>query len=78
MDHMTELAQRIVPVMEEYGLVGFALVGYHEDGDGRVRRVCIINAGGNPAIEDGLRPVIGFAQMWGATPPPPPKREEVP
>lgn len=70
-DYMTELASRIVPIMSEYGLTGFALVGYHEDGDGKVRRVCIINDGGNPAVQDGLRPVIQFAHLWGATPPPP-------
>lgn len=70
--HMTELAQRVVPVMQEYGLSAFVLVGYHEDADGKIQRVCIANTARNPAFEDGLRPIIHFAHVWGAIPPAPP------
>lgn len=54
--------------MQDFGLSGFLIVGYLEDGDGRLRRVCIANAAKNPAFEDGLRPMIHAAHIWGAQP----------
>lgn len=66
---MTELAHRVVPVMQEYGLSAFVLIGYRENNDGKLNRVCIVNTGNNPAYEDGLRPLIAFAHAWGAIPP---------
>ena len=75
-DQMTELAQRVVPVMQEYGLSAFVLIGYRELGDGQITRVCIANTAQNPAFEDGLRPAIHFAHMWaGKVPLPPPTPE---
>lgn len=67
-DQMTALAERIVPIMQDFGLSAFVLVGYLSDADGNLQRVCIANAAKNPAFEDGLRPVINFAHMWGAQP----------
>jgi hypothetical protein len=54
--------------MQEMGLSGFVLVGYLEDGEGRLQRVCIANTAKNPAMEDGLRPLIHAAHVWGAMP----------
>ena len=68
-DQMNALAQRIVPVMQDYGLSGFVLIGYLSDAEGNLRRVCIVNDGKNPAIQDGLRPLIQMAHVWGAAPP---------
>lgn len=65
---MTALAERIVPIMQDFGLSAFVIVGYLEDGQGNLRRVCIANAAGNPAFEDGLRPLIHAAHIWGAQP----------
>ena len=69
-DQMTALAERILPVMADYGLTGFVLIGYLEDGEGKRQRVCICNTGQDPAIEDGLRPLINMAGIWGASPMP--------
>ena len=63
-----ELGRRIVPVMQEYGMTAFVIAGYMEDGEGTVKRFCIAQTGGNPAYEDGLRPLVNFSAMWGATP----------
>lgn len=65
---MEGLAQRIVPIMQDFGLSGFVLVGYLSDADGNLKRVCIANTMKNPAFEDGLRPLIQFAHIWGVTP----------
>lgn len=65
---MAALAERIVPIMQDFGLSAFCIVGYLEDADGNLRRVCIANTAKNPAFEDGLRPVIHFAHAWGAVP----------
>lgn len=65
---MDALAQRVLPILQEYGLSAFVLIGYLEDAENRLQRVCIANTGKNPAFEDGLRPAIQFAHMWGATP----------
>lgn len=75
---MTALAERIVPIMQDFGLSAFVIVGYREDGEGKLQRVCIANTGQNPAFEDGLRPVLHFAHMWGATLPPPPHQAAPP
>ena len=45
------------------------LVGYLEDGEGKLQRVCIANTQKNPVFEDALRPIISFAHLWGAQPP---------
>lgn len=63
---MAELGKRIVPIMQEYGLVAFVIAGYVEDGDGKVKRFCVAQTGGNPAFEDGLRPLINFSLIWAA------------
>lgn len=68
---MQALAERVLPLFAEYGVTSFVLVGYQEDGEGTVRRVCIANTAKNPAYEDGLRPVIHFAHMWNAVAVPP-------
>jgi hypothetical protein len=68
-DQMTALAERVVPIMQDYGLSGFVLIGYLSDADGGLKRVCIVNTARNPAIEDGLRPLIHAAHVWGAVPP---------
>lgn len=82
-DQLEPLARRILPVMQEFGLSAFVLVGYLEDGQGKLQRVVIANTQRNPAFEDGLRPVMHFAQIWGASsasfapnPDSPPKGEE--
>lgn len=67
-DQMTELAKRVVPIMQEFGLSAFVLAGYKDDGQGNVRRVVIANTAGNPAYQDGLRPMARFAFLWGADP----------
>lgn len=67
-DTMKALGERIIPVMQEHGLSAFVIVGYAEDGEGNLRRVCIANTGPNPAFQDGLRPVIAFAHAWGSDP----------
>jgi len=65
---MQELAKRIIPVMQEYGLSAFVIAGYFEDGEGGIKRGLIVNTQRNPAFEDGLRPIIQIAAIWGATP----------
>ncbi len=65
---LSALAERIVPIMQDWGLSAFVIVGYLEDADGKLQRVCIANTAKNPAFEDGLRPVIHFAHAWGASP----------
>ena len=67
-DHLTALAERVIPLFNEYGVTGFVLIGYHDNGEGARNRICIVQTGRDPAIEDGLRPIINFAQMWGAPP----------
>ncbi len=66
------LAERVVPLLNEYGVTAFAMVGYLESAEGKKQRICLCNTGGDPMAEDGLRPVIQFAHMWGATSQPPP------
>ena len=68
-DSMTALAERIVPIMQDFGLSAFVMIGYLEDADGTLCRVCIANTAKNAAFEDGLRPLIHFAHVWGAQPP---------
>lgn len=65
---MTALAERIVPIMQDFGLSAFIIIGYLENGEGRLQRVCIANTAKNPAFEDGLRPLIHHAHIWGAQP----------
>lgn len=62
---MTALAERVLPLFEEFGVTGFVVIGYVEDGDGKLRRICIVQTRQNPIMEDALRPVIHFAHMWG-------------
>lgn len=62
------LAERIVPIMQDFGLSAFVIVGYISDPDGNLKRVCIANTMRNPAFEDGLRPMIACAHAWGAQP----------
>jgi hypothetical protein len=69
---MRAMGERVVPIMQEFGLTAFVVVGYVETDEG-LKRVCIANDGGNPAYQDGLRPVIHFSHLWaGSSPPPPP------
>lgn len=70
-EQMTALAERIVPIMQDYGLSAFVIVGYLSDAEGNLQRVCIAQTGHNPAIEDGLRPMIAAAHIWGGVPPQP-------
>ncbi len=70
-EQMTALAERIVPIMQDYGLSAFVIVGYLEDAQGNLQRVCIAQTGNNPAMEDGLRPMILAAHVWGGVPPMP-------
>lgn len=69
---MEALKASIVPRMQELGLSAFVIIGYLETENG-LDRVCIANTAKNPAFEDGLRPAIHFAHMWGASPLPPEK-----
>lgn len=62
------LAERIVPIMQDFCLSAFVIVGYMETEDGKIERVCIANTARNPAFEDGLRPMIHAAHVWGAMP----------
>lgn len=84
-NQLEALAERIVPIMQDFGLSGFVLIGYMETTDGPMRRVCVANTAKNPAFEDGLRPMIHAAHLWGAQPavsgrpdenPPPPPAED--
>jgi hypothetical protein len=71
-EQLSALAERAVPLLNEFGLRGFVLVGYLESADGKKQRVCIANTDHDAALEDGLRPMIQFAHMWGASTQPPP------
>lgn len=62
---MNALAERVLPLFAEYGVTGFVLLGYAEDGEGKLRRICIAQTGKNPLMEDALRPAIHFAHVWG-------------
>lgn len=55
-----------MPLLQEFGVVSFVLVGYLEGPDGKLQRICVANTAKNPAFEDGLRPAIAFANAWGA------------
>jgi len=67
-DQMNALAQRVLPLFAEYGITAMVIIGYQEDGEGNVKRVCIAQTGNNPAYQDALRPAIHFAHMWGSEP----------
>lgn len=60
-----EVGDRIVPQLQELGLVSFLLVGYAEDGNGKVSKVTMGLPGNNPAYADGLRNMQALADRWG-------------
>ena len=60
-----EVGDRIVPQLQELGLVSFLLVGYTQDGDGKVSKVTLALPGDNPAYADGLRNMNALAEQWG-------------
>lgn len=65
---LTYLKEQALSRLSEGGIEGFVLVGYLRLEGGALQRVCLANTANNPAMEDGLRGVINFAHMWGATP----------
>lgn len=71
---MRAMGERVVPIMHEFGLTAFVLVGYAETEAG-LRRICIANDAGNAAYQDGLRPVIHFSHLWAASAAPPDPQE---
>lgn len=66
-NQLSGLAERAIPLLNEFGLEGFVLFGYLADAGGSLRRVCIANTAGNPAFEDGLRQFLVMGQIWGAS-----------
>ncbi|MBU2072771.1 MAG: hypothetical protein KKA68_21260 [Gammaproteobacteria bacterium] len=65
-EQMEQMKLEVVPRLQEFGISAFVIVGYLETEKG-IERVCIANTAGNPAFEDGLRPIISFAHLWGAS-----------
>ncbi len=63
-DQMNQMREQVVPRLQEFGMEAFVIVGYVRLEGDVLQRVCIANDGGNPAYQDGLRPVIHFASMW--------------
>lgn len=60
---MKGLAERVLPLLQEFGVSAVVIVGYAEV-DGGLKRICIANCAKNPAFEDGLRPMIHAAHIW--------------
>lgn len=67
-DHMRALGERVIPILQEFGVTGFVLTGYVENSDGKRERILFVNTQGDPAMEDGLRPLIQFGHMWSHGP----------
>ncbi len=77
-DQLRALGERVIPILQEFGVTGFVLTGYVEDADGKRNRVLFVNTQKDPAMEDGLRPLIQFSHMWAQTPMSPPDSDEPP
>jgi hypothetical protein len=75
---LTYLREQALSRLSEGGVEAFVLVGYLRTEGGELQRVCLADTAKNPAFEDGLRPVIHFAHMWGATPQRPTAEEPPP
>lgn len=58
--------ERVAPVLGEMGVIGFAVAGYVEDGEGRTGRFALAHTNGNPIVEDAMSPLIRFTRVWSA------------
>lgn len=67
-DHMRALGERVIPILQEFGVTGFVLAGYVENPEGNRERLLFVNTHGDPAMEDGLRPLIQFGHIWSHVP----------
>lgn len=58
--------ERVRPHLEELGIEAFVMAAYMKGADDKVARITLGGMpGGNPAYEDGLRPMQIFAAKWG-------------
>jgi len=64
MELAKELKLKMKSQLDELGVEGFVLMGYVKDGDGKINRFAVANSGDNPAVEDGLRQIVAFANVW--------------
>lgn len=59
-----EVKKRIAPILAEFGLDAWLLMGYATDGNGHRGRAAIGHMPADPVMRDAMRPIVTFAHMW--------------
>ena len=60
-----QIAQRVVPQLQELGIEAFTFAGFLTDGEGVVHKITFGYPGNNPAYADSLRKIQAVSNMWG-------------
>lgn len=59
-----QIKDRIGPVLSEFGIEAWMLMGYATDGNGQRGRAVLGHMPNDPVMRDAMRPIVTFAQIW--------------
>lgn len=60
------VAEKLKPLLDEFGFEGFVLTGYIKDSSGLTSRFFIADSKGDPMIQDALMPLIANGVRWAS------------